>query len=133
MSRQPENDLDIRPVPAVADVVREEAPRVIVILVREEDAYSVIALGGYIVVVSPDDAEIEGPGGCHDGNVWEGPSAVIVRERIDSLQEERMAGNRAHSVVRDAGGECAAYPRGVGEERIKTAIASLRICQYCYC
>lgn len=35
---KPEDDLDVGPVPAVTQVVSEETPRVVVVLVREEDA-----------------------------------------------------------------------------------------------
>ena len=36
-----------------------------------------------------------------------------------------MVGHAAHGVVGDAGGEGAARPGGIGEERVETALASL--------
>ena len=38
-----------------------------------------------------------------------------------------MAGNCAHGIVGDTGGNCAADPGWVGEKRIEAAIASLRM------
>jgi hypothetical protein len=91
-------------------------------------AYTIVALRIRIIVVAPDNTEIEWPGGSHYGDVWEGPSTVIVGERVDRLQEEWMAGDRAHGVVRNTGGHGAAYPGGVGEERVEAAVASLLSC-----
>lgn len=53
MLRHPENDLDVGPVPTVAEMMGEEAPGVIVVLVGEQDAHTVIIYGIRIVVVSP--------------------------------------------------------------------------------
>lgn len=50
----------------------------VVILVREEDAYAVVVHGTRIVVVSPDKAEEERPSRSHDGNIRQGPPAVVV-------------------------------------------------------
>mgnify|MGYP003624084313 CR=1 FL=1 len=122
---QPEDDLDVSPVPAVPKMMCEEAPWVVVVLVREENAYTIVALRIRIVVVAPDDAEIERAGGSHYGDVWEGPSSVVVSQRVDGLQEEWVAGDRAHGIVRNTGGHGAAYPGGVGEERVEAAVASL--------
>jgi hypothetical protein len=127
VSCEPEDDLDVGPVPAVAEVVREEAPGVVVVFLRKEDADAVVTLGGQVVVVPPDDAEEERARGGHDGDVGEGPSAVVVGERVDGLEEEGVAGDGAHGVVGDARGGCAADPRGVGEERVEAAVASLWI------
>lgn len=55
---EPEDDLDICPVPAVSDVVGEKAPRVVVVLVGEKDAYTIRAFWGCIIVVAPDDAQV---------------------------------------------------------------------------
>jgi len=93
VARQPKDDLDVCPVPAVSDMVGEETPGVVVVLVGEKDAYTVGALGVGIVEVAPDNAEVKRAGGCHDCDVWERPSAVVVCERVDGLEEERMAGN----------------------------------------
>jgi hypothetical protein len=125
----PENDLDIGPVPAIADMVGEEAPRVVVVLIGEENAHAIVARRARVVVVSPYDAKIERASGCHYGNVWERPSAVVISERVDGLEEEGMTGYSAHGIVGDTSGERAAHPGGVGEERIEAAIASLEACQ----
>lgn len=126
MVRQPEDDFDVGPVPAVAQVVREEAPRMVVVLLRKKDPDAVVAGGVRVVVVAPYDAEVERACRGHDCDVWEGPSAVVVGERVDGLEEEGVAGYCAHGVVGDAGGGCAADPRWVGEERVEAAVASLR-------
>lgn len=75
---QPEDDLDVGPVPAVAQVMREEAPGVVVVFVRKQDTQAVGALRALVHVVAPDDTEVEGTGGCHDCDVREGPAAVVV-------------------------------------------------------
>jgi hypothetical protein len=106
----------------------EETPRVVVVLIGEEDAYAVDTLGTRIVVVSPDDTEKQWAGGCHYGDVRQGPSTVVVSKRINGLQEEGVAGYRAHGIVGDSGRQSAAYPSGVGEKRVETAIATLGNC-----
>jgi hypothetical protein len=125
VTRQPENDLDVGSVPTASDVVGEEAPRVVVVLVGKENAHTVVTLGARIVVVAPDDAEIQRTGGSHDCNVGQGPPTVVVGQGIDGLQEERMAGYRTHGVVGDTSGQCTAHPGRVGEKRVKAAVASL--------
>jgi hypothetical protein len=122
---QPENELDVVAVPAVAQVVGEEAPGMVVVLVWEENAQTVHALRVRVAVVSPDQAEVQRSGRSHDGNVWEHPSAVVVGQRVDGLEEERVAGNRAHGVVGNASGDSAAHPCGIGEEGVEFAIAPL--------
>lgn len=57
-----EDDLDIRPVPTVAEVVGEETPRVVIVLIWEQNAYTLAIDGSSIVVVSPDDAQEERTG-----------------------------------------------------------------------
>lgn len=78
MSRQPEDDFDIGPVPTVSNMVREEAPWVVVVLIREQNAYTIITLGDRIVIVSPDNTKIERSSRSHDGDVWKRPSSVVV-------------------------------------------------------
>jgi hypothetical protein len=125
VSRKPEDNLDISSMPTASDVVGEEAPGVVVVLVGEQNTHAVVALWACIVVVAPDDAEVQGTGGSHDCDVGQGPSAVVVGEGVNGLQEERMAGYRTHGVVGDTGGQCTAHPGGVGEKRVKAAVASL--------
>lgn len=124
MFREPEHDLDAGPVPAVSEMVREEAP-CMVVLFREKNAYAVAIDGAGVVAVPPDDAEEERFGRRHNSGVWQWPATVVVRQRADRLQKEGMAGSSAHSVVGDTGGDGAADPRRAGEERIEAAIASL--------
>ena len=112
-------------MPAVAHVVGEEAPRVVIVLVWEEDAQTIQPLWIGARVVSPDQAKVERSGRRHDGNVREHPSAVVVGQRVDGLQEEGMARDGTHGIVGDTGGHCAAYPGGVGQERVETTITSL--------
>jgi hypothetical protein len=125
VAAQPEDDLDVRVVPAVAKVVREEAPWVVVVFIREENAHAVVALGPGVVVVAPDETKVERARRSHDSDVGQGPAAVVVGQRVDSLEEEWVARNCAHGVVGDARGESAANPGGVGEEGVEAAVASL--------
>lgn len=127
MLAQPENDLDVSPVPAVAKVVGEEAPCVVVVLIREENAQTVVALGALVHVVAPDKTEVERPGGRHDRNVRQWPATVVVGQGINGLEEEWVAGDCAHNVVGDTGGNRAANPGGVSQKRIETAVATLVI------
>jgi hypothetical protein len=122
---QPEDKLDVVAVPAVAQVVGEEAPRVVVVLVGEEDAQTVHSLRVGVGVVTPDQTEVQRPGRRHDGDVREHPSTVVVGQRVDCLEEEGVARNGAHGIIGDASRHGAAHPGGVGQERIETAIASL--------
>lgn len=130
MTCEPENDLDIGPVPAVSEVMGEETPRVVVVLIWEEDAHTLVTYGVCVVVVAPDDTEVERTSRRHDGDVWEWPAAVVVGEGVDRLQKEGVALDRAHSIVRDAGGDGAANPGRVSQEGIEAAVASLLILVY---
>ena len=96
---KPEDDLDVGPVPAVSKVVGEEAPRVVVVLFGEKNAHALVSDGAGVVVMSPHKTEEEGSGGGHDGDVWQRPATVVVGQRINSLEEEGMAGDCAHNVV----------------------------------
>ena len=107
-------------------MVGEETPFVVVVLIGEEDAESVVANGVAVAVVSPNYAQEEGARRGHDGNVWHDPPAVVILKRVDGLEEEWVAGDRAHGVVGDTCGCRAADPCWVGEERVEAAIASLR-------
>lgn len=95
----PEDELDIVVVPAVSKVVGEEAPGMVVVLIREEDANAVIILRAGVVVMAPDDAQKKRSSGSHDGNVRQYPLAVVVRQGVDCLEEEFVAGDSAHGVV----------------------------------
>ena len=125
MSCHPEDNLDIGLVPAVSEMVGEEAPRVVVVLVGKENAHAVLLCGSSRVVMSPDDAEKERACRSHDRDIWERPAAVVVCQRVDGLEEEWVAGNRAHGVVGDTSGQSATDPGRVGKEGVEAAIASL--------
>lgn len=125
MLGEPENDLDVCPVPAVAKVVGEEGPRVVVVFLGEENADTVFVDWRGVVVVAPDKRQEERTSGCHDSDVGEGPATVVVGQRVDGLEEEGVAGNGAHGIVGDSGGDCAANPGWVGEKRVEAAVASL--------
>jgi len=124
---EPENDLDVCPVPAVAKVMGEEGPRVVVVFLGEENADTVFVDWRGVVVVAPDKRQEEGTGGCHDGDVGERPATVVVGQRVNGLEEEGVAGDGAHGIVGDSGGDCAADPGWVGEKRVEAAVASLRL------
>ena len=124
--RHPEDEPDVVAVPAIAKVVREEAPRVVVVLVGEEDANSIIAHGVSVVVVSPDHAQEEGSSGGHDGNVRQNPSSVVVWKGIDGLQEEGVARDGTHGIVGNTCGGGAADPSWIGQKRVEAAVASLK-------
>ena len=121
----PENQLHIAAVPAVAEMMGEEAPGMVVVLVWEQDANSISSFRICVVVVSPDETEEQWTGGSHDGDVRENPSAVVLGERVDCLEEEGVARDGAHGIIGDARGVCAADPGRVRQQRIKAAVASL--------
>ena len=75
---EPENDLDVCPVPAVAKVMGEEGPRVVVVFLGKQDAYALIADGASVVEMPPDETEEKRSSGSHDGNVGERPATVVV-------------------------------------------------------
>jgi len=96
---EPEDDLDIGPVPAVSEVVGEETPGVVVVFLWEEDAHAVLVDGAGVVVMSPHKTEEERSGGGHDGDVGERPATVVVGQGVDGLEEERVTRDRAHGIV----------------------------------
>lgn len=79
MGGHPEDELDIVVVPAVAQVVCEKAPAVIVVLCGKEDAHAIRFLWLGLVVVAPDDTKIQRTSRGHDGDVRQRPPAVVVR------------------------------------------------------
>jgi hypothetical protein len=122
----PEDQFHIVAVPAVAKMMGEETPFMVVVLVGEEDADSVVANGVAVIIVSPNYAKEERARGGHDGDVWHDPPTVVIWKRVDGLEEEWVAGDRAHGVVGNTSGCRTADPCWVGEERVEAAIASLR-------
>lgn len=97
----PENQLHISAMPTVTQMVSEEAPGMVVVLVRKQNSHPVVALWVCTIVVPPDYAEVQGAGGSHNRDVGKKPTAVVFRERVNGFQEERMAGYGSHCVVRD--------------------------------
>jgi hypothetical protein len=124
---EPEDDLDVGPVPTVSEMVCEEAPGVVVVFLGKEDAHAVLVNGPGVVVVSPDETEEERSSGGHDGDVGKRPAAVVVRQRVDSLEEEGVTRDSAHGIVGDTSGNGTANPGWIGEERIETSVASLKM------
>lgn len=111
-------------------MVREEAPGVVVVLVREQhsDAAAVCTISNVEALgapVSPDHAEEEGAGRCHDGDVRKNPVAVVARQRVDHAHEKRVTRNGAHCVVGDSCRSGPAHPRWVREKRVEAAIAAI--------
>lgn len=51
--------------------------------------------------------------------------AIILLQQFNDAQEERVLGDRAHSVIGDTCWRGAAHPRGVSEEGIQAAVAAL--------
>jgi hypothetical protein len=81
-------------------MVDEEAPRVLAVLVREQNPYAVL-LGqrALAVVVPPDNAQEKGSSGAHDCDIRQDPAAVIPRQGVNDLQEKRMLRNASHGIV----------------------------------
>lgn len=105
-------------MPAVALVVREETPRVFIVLAGHEDANAIDFVWLQEHVLFPHDGEEEGTGGVHDCDVWEDPAPIVGLEGLDDAEEERVLGDGTHGIVGDSGGGSATNPGGVGEERI---------------
>jgi hypothetical protein len=87
-------------MPRAAHVVGEEAPAVLAVLIGKEDSDSILLRQGRAaIVVSPYYTEEERTGRSHHGNIWQDPTAVIARKRINDFEEERMVRDGAHYVV----------------------------------
>lgn len=132
VSPQPEDDLDVGPVPAVSEVVCEEAPRVVFVLIGEHNAQAVVALWIRVAVVAPDEAEVQRSGGGHDGDVGERPATVVSGQGVNGFEEEGVVGNGPHSVVGDTGGDSATDPSRIREKRVEAAVASLGVVSCVY-
>lgn len=114
-------------MPAIAQMMAEETPRMLIIFVRHQDAYSSpIDVRARSHVLLPDDTEKERAGAGHDGYVGKSPVSVVFLERLNDKEEEGVTGHGAHSVVRDARRIGFSCPGGVGQEGIETALAALK-------
>jgi hypothetical protein len=112
-------------MPAVTPVVGKEAPRELVILILHENTDTTRLAGLIMHIFLPNNGQEEWAGGIHDGDVRQDPMAIILLQEFDDAQEERVLGDRAHSVVGDTCWRSAAHPRGVRKKRIQAAVAAL--------
>lgn len=116
-------------MPAAAAIVLEEAPGILIIFCFHENADATFPATGLITVLThplfPDDAEEEGPGRVHDGDVWQYPGAVIGLQTFDHAEEEWVVRSRAHGIVRDARGFRASHPRSVGQKGVEPTVTAI--------
>lgn len=121
----PEDQAGILSVPAVSGVVGEETPGVSVILFLHQNAHSAKLAGLILHVFLPDDGQEERTSRVHDRNVRQKPVAIILLQQLNHTKEERMLGDRSHSIVGDAGRNSATNPRRVGKQGIEATVATL--------
>ena len=122
---QPEDRLRILPVPTVPRRDVEDAPLVVAVLGRHEDAHMVFERALHAHVLLPDNRQEERSGGGHDGDVWHAIVFCVVLEALDDALEEGMVGDGAHGVVTNSRWESAAHPGGVSEHNLKASCASI--------
>lgn len=125
MKTYPENQLSILAVPAVANVVGEETPRVAVVLVLHEDTDPVGLAGLVEHVFFPQNRQEKRTGRVHDGDVGKQPAAVVGLQEFDNTEEEGVLRNRSHRIVGDTSRSGTTNPRRVSEKRIQAAVAAL--------
>ena len=82
----------------------------VVVFVREQDTDPatvrvVSNVEALSAPVSPQNAEEQGTGGSHDGDVWEDPVSVILWQVVDDAQKEGVSRYRAHGIVGDTRGK----------------------------
>lgn len=121
----PEDGLGIIAVPGGALVDTEETPRLFIVFVGHQDSDSGLFGGDLAHVLLPNDAQEEGTGVVHDGDVGDLPVAVVFLQAFDDTSEEWVFGDAAHSVIGDAGGDSFAQPGVVGEKRVKTPLTAI--------
>lgn len=120
-------------MPATPSMPPEKGPRLFVVLVRHQNPdathfrpvppsgvgrvrgteYGVGASTAFVFL--PDDAEEEGAGAVHDGDVRELPVAVVGDQGFHYELEEWVVGDGTHGVVGYSGGVGTADPGWVGE------------------
>lgn len=123
----PEDQLRVVPMPAVPAVLGEEARGMFRIVLGHEDAHPLLLGRTIPVILLPDDAQEQGPGRVHDGDVRQKPTAVVDRQRVDGAQEEGMVRHRSHRIVRYARRHRTSHPGRIGQKRIETAVAALEV------
>lgn len=130
MVPHPKNQSGVFAMPTAALVMAEKAPGVAIILVLHENSYPPTARSianilcrGHVLL--PDDAEEQRTGTVHDRDVRELPVFVVRFQGLNDQEEEGVGGDGTHGVVGDARGSRAAYPGGIGQEWVESAIAAL--------
>ena len=115
-------------MPAVPQVMGKETPRMPIILRGKDQPHPIVARAWAVrVVLNPENAEEERAGRGHDGDVGQRPPAVVLLQRGDNVQEERVIGHGAHCIVGYAGWEGAAQKGWIGEEGVETTLAALLV------
>lgn len=112
-------------MPAVANMVGKETPRVAVVLVLHEDPDPVSLIGLVEHVFLPQDRQEERTGRVHDGDVGKQPAAVVGLQEFNDTEEEGVLRNRSHRVVGNTCRDSTAHPRRVSEQRIQATVAAL--------
>lgn len=129
-STYPENQLHVVAVPAITQMVRKEAPRVVVVLVREQNP-DAAAIGlvsnieSIITVVTPDDAQEQRSCTRHDCDVGQQPAPIVVCQLVNYALEERVMRQSTHSIIADSRRHRLPYKRGIFQERLQIPIASI--------
>lgn len=111
-------------------MVCKEAPRVSVVLFRENDAHTAaIRAVSYVSTIRhpmpPQHAEEQRASAAHDSDVWQDPVAVVVLDLVDNILEERVMGNGTHGIVGDSSGHSLAHPGRIREQRLKLTVAAI--------
>lgn len=112
-------------MPAVADMVGEETPRVLVVLILHENPNTACLTRLVDHVFLPQYRQEEGTCRVHDGDVGKQPVTVVGLQQLNDPEEEWMLGNGSHGVVGDTRWNRTAHPRGVSEKRIQPTVAAL--------
>jgi len=126
----PENQLHVRSMPRVTQMMREETPRMSIVLFWENDAHAA-AVGPVAYVstaghpVSPQHAEEQRTSAAHDSNVGQKPVAIVVLDVVDHVVEKRMIRHSAHSIVGNSRRQSLAHPSRVREQRFELTVAAV--------
>ncbi len=126
MRAQPKNEASVLAVPAVAQMMAEETPRLLVVFVWHENAKSSpVDVGARGHVLFPDNAEEERASTGHDGYVGESPIRVVILERLNDEEEKGVTRDGAHSVVGDACRIGLSRPGWIGQKGVETSLTAL--------